>query len=83
MKAFPEFPLDETAEDDIAEVCDKDGDIDFCRTRDYKIRYTINCLPIIDEHIIEDENGKTIIINKGHSFIEACCDLDDLSVFEC
>ena len=48
----------------------------------YKIAYKINILPMIDEHVVEDQYGNKDIINQGYSFFERCIESDELDIFD-
>ena len=48
----------------------------------YKIKYTIILLPLIGQHV-ENENGEKTIKNEDVSFLGKCTDSDELSMFEC
>ena len=63
-------------EDNFAEDSSKDS------SKSYKINYKLNVLPMIDEHVIMDENGEKEIVNQGYSFIEYCIDSGELDIFE-
>lgn len=51
-------------------------------TKVFKINYKINILPMVDEHVIEDENGNNVIYNGGYSFLETCMKSDQLDIFD-
>ena len=65
---FPNYPLEEFA-DDLEEVVDIKGKSQKKRNRDFKIKYSINCLPIVDEYLYVDENGIKKFIHEGKSFV--------------
>jgi hypothetical protein len=51
----------------------------------YKIEYTINLLPKIGEHLIEDRQnpGKTIVVNEGVSVLDLLQQSPELELFGC
>ena len=50
----------------------------------YEIKYKINLVGIIDEHVIKDSNKKKVIMNRGTSFFETCCEYanNEMDIFE-
>jgi len=40
----------------------------------FKVSYKINCLPMIDEHVVYDSNGENGVrfVNEGYGFFDKC-----------
>lgn len=47
----------------------------------YKIRYQINMIPMLDEHVTTDQDGNKVIANRQMGFIDSCIDSDQLDIF--
>jgi len=72
---FPDYPAGEETEIDPDDPAAR-------RAKGFKIRYKINLLPTVDEYVIEDSGGYRTIVNEGKSFIDACCDSEEIDVFD-
>ena len=47
----------------------------------FKVSYKINILPMIDEHVIVDENGQNQFVNEGCGFFNKCIESEELKIF--
>ena len=56
------------------------GDLDMSKV--YKIKYQLNLLPQIGEHICLDEDGKPFTMNEGQSFMSLCKETAELNMFQ-
>lgn len=57
----------------------------FKDSKAHKIKYTINLIPKIGEHLIEDAQnpGKTILVNEGISVLDLLQQSPELDLFGC
>jgi hypothetical protein len=48
----------------------------------FKIRYSINLLSMVGQHVRFGKKGEKIIVNKQISFLDMCTDTSELEMFQ-